>query len=108
MYIKILVYIIDNQQFKLKISILFFGSLVVFRSHLPPLLDWGGRPQKRQPGRGDFGEVVRPAYNTYPHIFHLAFLRITHHPSRISPTYPYMSVIPTYPKFYYICDIIKT
>lgn len=74
MYIKILIYIIDNQQFKLKISILFFfGSLVIFRSHLPPFLDWGGRPQKRQPGRGDFGEVVRPAYNTYPH---LSFLRI--------------------------------
>ena len=29
MYIKILVYIIDNQQFKRKISILFFGSLIV-------------------------------------------------------------------------------
>lgn len=78
MYIKILVYIIDNQQFKLKISILFFGSLVIFRSHLPPFVDWGGRPQKWQPGRGDFGEVVRPAYNTYPHISHLAFLRIPH------------------------------
>ena len=68
MYIKILVYIIDKQQVKSKISILFFGSLVVFRSHFPPFLDWGGRPQKRQPGRGDFGEVVRPAYNTYPYM----------------------------------------
>lgn len=62
MYIKILVYIIDNQQFKLKISNLFFGSLVIFRSHLPPFVDWGGRGQKRQHGRADFGEVVRPAY----------------------------------------------
>ena len=62
MYIKILVYIIDNQQFKLKISILFFGSLVIFRSHLPPFVGGGGRGQKRQPGRADFGEVVRPAY----------------------------------------------
>lgn len=61
MYIKILVYIIDNQQFKLKISILFFGSLVISRSHLPPFVDWGGRGQKRQPGWADFGEVVRPA-----------------------------------------------
>lgn len=66
MYIKILVYIIDNQQFKLKISILFFGSLVIFRSHLPPFVDWGGRSKKRQTPRPDFGEVVRPAYPSYP------------------------------------------
>lgn len=46
MYIKILVYIIDNQQFKLKISILFFGSLVISRSHLPPFVDWGGAAPK--------------------------------------------------------------
>lgn len=107
MYIKIFVYIIDNQQFKLKISILFFRIAGYFPLPFAALRGLGGRPQKWQPGRGDFGEVVRPAYNTYPHISHLAFLRITHHPSRISPTYPYMSVIPTYPKFYYICDIIK-
>lgn len=44
----------------------FFGSLVIFRSHLPPFVDWGGRGQKRQPGRGDFEEVVRPAYPAYP------------------------------------------
>lgn len=55
MYIKILVYIIDNQQFKRKISILFFGSLVVCRSYFLISEGWGGRPQKRQPGRGDFG-----------------------------------------------------
>lgn len=45
MYIKILIYIIDNQQVKSKISILFFGSLVVFRSHFPPFLDWGAAPK---------------------------------------------------------------
>lgn len=86
MYIKILVYIIDNQQFKLKISILFFGSLVIFRSHLPPFVDWGDGAKN--------GSTAGPISGRWsvPHI----------------PTYPYMSVIPTYPKFYYICDIIKT
>lgn len=64
MCIKILVYIIDNQQVKCKISILFFESLVVCRSRFPSFVDWGGLGQKRQPGRADFGEVVRPA----PHI----------------------------------------
>lgn len=60
MYIKILVYIIDNQQVKYKISILFsacrsFAVLVSRPSWI------GGAVQKRQPGRADFGEVVRPA-----------------------------------------------
>lgn len=77
MYIKILVYIIDNQRFKCKISIPFFGSLVVCRSRFPSFVDWGGLGQKRQPGRADFGEVVRPAYPTYP-------------------AYPNMSGVPTY------------
>jgi hypothetical protein len=63
MYIKILVYIIDNQQFKLKISIPFWLAGVC-RSCFPSFVDWGGLVQKRQPGRADFGEVVRPA----PHI----------------------------------------
>lgn len=80
MYIKILVYIIDNQQVKYKIRIIFSAR----RSFAVPVSrsSWigGGWSKKRQPGRGDFGEVVRPAYNTYPH---LSFLRITHHPSRI-------------------------
>ena len=62
MYIKILVYIIDNQQFKLKISILFFGSLVIPLPFAALRGLGGGRGQKRQPGRADFGEVVRPAY----------------------------------------------
>lgn len=64
MYIKILVYIIDNQQFKRKIIILFS----VRRSFAVPVSrsSWmgGAGPKKRQPGRADFGEVVRPA----PHI----------------------------------------
>ena len=54
MYIKILIYIIDNQQFKWKISIPFWLAGVC-RSFFPPFVDWGGRSQKRQPGRGDFG-----------------------------------------------------
>lgn len=45
MCIKILVYMIDNQQVKSKIIILFFGSLVIFRSHLPPFVDWGAAPK---------------------------------------------------------------
>lgn len=88
MYIKILVYIIDNQQVKYKISIIFFGSLVVCRSHFQTFVDWGGWDQKRQPGRPDFGEVVRPAY---PYIS----LHVRHIPTY--PAYPYMSGVPTYP-----------
>lgn len=65
MCIKILVYMIDNQQVK-KISILFFWIAGHFPSPFAALLGLGGRPQKRQPGRGDFGEVVRPAYPAYP------------------------------------------
>lgn len=64
MYIKILVYIIDNQQFKFKISIPFWLA-----SRLPFLFSalrgLGGRSKKRQTPRPDFGEVVRPSY---PHI----------------------------------------
>ena len=67
MCIKILIYIIDNQQVKPKISILFFGSLIVCRSCLPAFVSGGGWGQKRQPGRGDFEEVVRPAYPSSPH-----------------------------------------
>nr|DAL07937.1 MAG TPA: hypothetical protein [Bacteriophage sp.] len=65
MYIKIFIYIIDNQQFKLKISILFLDRWLFSVPICRP--SWiGGRPKKRQPGRGDFGEVVRPAYPAYP------------------------------------------
>ena len=65
MYIKILVYIIDNQQFKLKISIPFWlaGRLPFLFSALRGL---GGRSKKRQTPRPDFGEVVRPSYPSYP------------------------------------------
>jgi hypothetical protein len=66
MYIKILVYIIDNQQIKHKISIPFSASW----SFAVPVFDFcglgGGETKKRQPGRVDFGEVVRPAYPAYP------------------------------------------
>jgi hypothetical protein len=62
MCIKILIYIIDNQQVKLKIGILFFLLVNRYRSYSPPFVDWGGRGQKRQRGGADFGEVVRPAY----------------------------------------------
>ena len=65
MYIKILIYIIDNQQFKWKISIPFWLAGVC-RSFFPPFVDWGGGPKKRQTPRPDFGEVVRPAYPAYP------------------------------------------
>nr|DAS00123.1 MAG TPA: hypothetical protein [Caudoviricetes sp.] len=62
MYIKILVYIIDNQQFKLKISILFSDRWLFSAPICRPLWIGGGWSKKRQPGRADFGEVVRPAY----------------------------------------------
>lgn len=57
---------IDNQQVKHKIIILFSAhrSFTVLVSR--PLWIGGGLVQKRQPGRADFGEVVRPAYPAYP------------------------------------------
>ena len=82
MYIKILVYMIDNQQVKYKISILFFWLVDRLPFLSPSLCWWGGWDQKRQPGRADFGEVVRPAYPTY--------LRISH----ISPHIPHISAYP--------------
>lgn len=68
---------IDDQQVKYKIGILFSDcrlfAVPVSRS------SWigGGWSKKRQPGRADFGEVVRPAYHTYPHMSGV-------------PTYPYI------------------
>ena len=52
---------IDNQQVKHKIIILF---RLAYRLPFlfPVLCGLGGLVQKRQPGRADFGEVVRPAY----------------------------------------------
>ena len=65
MYIKILIYIIDNQQFKWEISIPFWlASRLPFL--FPALRGLGGRSKKRQTPRPDFGEVVRPAYPSYP------------------------------------------
>lgn len=64
MYIKILVYMIDNQRSKYKISILFFWLVDRLPFLSPTFASGGGWGQKRQPGRADFGEVVRPA----PHI----------------------------------------
>lgn len=72
MCIKILVYMIDNQQVKSKISILFFGSLVILRSHLPPFVDWGGGPKNGSPagvisGRWSVPHIPHiPAYPAYP------------------------------------------
>lgn len=67
---------IDNQQVKYKISILFF-RLVDRLPFLSPAFASGGGTKKRQPGRADFGEVVRPTYPTYS-------------------AYPNMSGVPTY------------
>lgn len=65
MCIKILVYMIDNQQVK-KNKHSFFWIAGCFPFPFSALLGLGGRPQKRQPGRGDFEEVARPAYPAYP------------------------------------------
>lgn len=46
MYIKILIYIIDNQQFKLKISILFFWIAGHFPFPFAALLGLGGAAPK--------------------------------------------------------------
>lgn len=62
MYIKILIYMIDNQRVKRKINILFFAQPVVCRPCFIIYIGWGGWTKKRQHGRANFGEVVRPAY----------------------------------------------
>lgn len=100
MYIKILVYIIDNQQFKLKISILFFGSLVVFRSHLPPFLDWGGGPKNGSPAG-----VISGRWSV-PHITHIPTYSTSH--SYVSPTTrpAYPPHIPTCPSSQHIPNFI--
>lgn len=61
---------IDNQQVKYKIIIPFSASRSFAVPVSYPLLEGGGGAKKRQPGRPDFGEVVRPAYPPYisPHI----------------------------------------
>lgn len=82
---------IDNQQVKHKIIILFSASRSFAVLVSRPLWIGGGLVQKRQPGRADFGEVVRPAYPP-PIIPHL-ILPIT---SRISssPNIPHTSSQP--------------
>lgn len=63
MYIKILVYMIDNQRSKYKISILFFGSLIVCRSCLQPLQAGGVGPKTAaRPGRFRGGGPSRTPY----------------------------------------------
>lgn len=103
MYIKILVYVIDNQQVEYKISILFsvcrsFAVLVSRPSWIGGGWSKNGSPAGPISGRW-----------SVPYIPHIPAIPYTStcdaHPAY--PTYPYMSVIPTYPKFYYICDIIK-
>lgn len=114
---------IDNQQVKYKISIPFSASRSFTVLVSRPLWIGGGLVQKRQPGRADFGEVVRPAYPppaypcpAYPRpaypppiIPHL-ILPIT---SRISssPNIPHTSSQPYHLPSHlicYSCDIIKT
>lgn len=99
---------IDNQQVKYKISILFFGSLIVCHSYLPAFVDGGGWTKKRQPGRADFGEVIRPAYPPpiIPHLIPPITSRISS-----SPNIPHTSSQPYHLPSHlicYICDIIKT
>ena len=62
---------IDNQQVKYKISILFFGSLIVCRSCLQPL-QAGGWDQETaaRPGRfrGGGPSRISPSHHTPPHL----------------------------------------
>lgn len=79
MYIKIFVYIIDNQQVKSKINILFFGLLVVCRSYLPPFVDWGGGPKNGSPAG-----VISGRWSV-PHIPHTSICDAHPNISLISP-----------------------
>nr|DAR40590.1 MAG TPA: hypothetical protein [Caudoviricetes sp.] len=77
----------------------FFGLQIVCRSCFPSFVDWGGLVQKRQPGRADFGEVVRPPYPPIsPHVSaYLRIFPISPHISaylRISPISPHISAYP--------------
>ena len=78
---------IDNQQVKYKISILFFGSLIVCRSCFPFFVDWGGGTKNGSPagpisGRWSVPHIILPEYPSYflttisPSIsFNLLYLR---------------------------------
>ena len=73
---------IDNQQVKYKISIIFrIADRLPFL--FPVLRGSGGLVQKRQPGRADFGEVVRPAYPPpiIPHLISPIMSRISSSPN---------------------------
>ena len=62
---------IDNQQVKYKISILFFGSLIVCHSYLPAFVDGGGGPKTAaRPGRfrGGGPSRISPSHHTPPHL----------------------------------------
>ena len=78
---------IDNQQVKYKISILFFRLVDRLPFLSPAFASGGGWTKKRQPGRADFGEVVRPTYPTY---LRISPILTTY------PAYPNMSGVPTY------------
>lgn len=121
MYIKILIYIIDNQQFKWEISIPFWLAGVC-RSFFPPFVDWGGRSKKTADPtarfRGGGPSRISPSHHTPPHLSN----NVPHTPnntlilpitSRISssPNIPHTSSQPYHPPSHlicYICDIIKT
>lgn len=75
---------IDYQQVKHKIIILFrLADRLPFL--FPVLCGLGGLVQKRQPGRADFGEVVRPAYPP-PIIPHLILQQVKVVPMQASAT----------------------
>lgn len=69
MYIKILVYIIDNQQFKLKISILFLDRWLFSVPICRPSWIGGGGPKNGSPagpisGRWSVPHIPLPSYPT--------------------------------------------
>lgn len=64
MYIKILVYIIDNQQFKRKNKHSFFGSLIVCRSYFLISEGWGGDPKNGRPAGSISGRWSVPHQKT--------------------------------------------
>ena len=78
MYIKILVYIIDNQQVKYKISIIFFRLADRLPFLFPVLRGWGGLVQKTaaRPGRfrGGGPSRISPHIPTCPASQHIPSL----------------------------------
>lgn len=84
MCIKILIYMIDNQQVKSKISII-FSARWSFAVLFPSLRRLGGAGQKRQLGRADFGgggpSRIPP---TYPHISYILYQPILSFPNNLT------------------------